>query len=130
MTHVFNAIIGKTIEKIHGLQEGSDSVDFQFTDGNSFQMYHSQDCCESVSIESIAGDVAWLIGKPLLMAEVVESDPTHEPPKPEYQPESETWTFVKFATNNGAVTVRWYGESNGYYGETPAFNVCGERAWW
>lgn len=72
---------------------------------------HEQDCCESVYIEDIEGDLKNLIGTPLVMAETYyhEAD-TYDG--------SETYTYYTFATVKGRVVIRWYGESNGYYSES------------
>ena len=84
-------------------------------DTERYIFYHSQDCCESVYIESISGDLNDLIGVPLLLAEEVSSD--DEGPLSEWA-DSYTWTFYKFGTIKGYVDVRWYGTSNGYYSES------------
>ena len=99
---------------------GEEEIIFTCNDGSKFKMYHSQDCCESVTVEDVIGDAQDLIGYPLLMAEEVTSDKNPEGIAKEYQ-ESFTWTFYKFATIKGYVTIRWYGESNGYYSESVDF---------
>jgi hypothetical protein len=115
-------LVGKTLVSIKGAP-GEDRMVMQASDGSVYALYHSPDCCESVDIESIVGDLNDLIGEPLLMAEEV----THENVNPEgvktpeYSDESFTWTFYKFATRKGYVDVRWYGSSNGYYSENVAF---------
>lgn len=114
-------MIGKTFVEVAG-EVGGDSLKFKANDGAVFEFHHYQDCCESVAIESIVGDLSDLIGEPLLVAE----ESTGETPadhKFEYEPESCTWTFYKFATRKGYVDVRWLGESNGYYSESVDLRV-------
>lgn len=119
----FEELKGKVLTRIEGLEEGNDVVYFYTSDGEIYQMYHEQDCCESVSIEDVCGDVEDLIGVPILLAECVCSDENPEDASEsilEYQ-ESFTWTFYKLSTMKGDVTIRWYGESNGYYSESVDF---------
>lgn len=108
-------MVGKTIVKANDAKKGSDVLLFLMNDGSAYAFYHSQDCCEGVAIEDICGDLGDLVGSPLTQAEEVVS-PQGDPP-PEC-PDSWTWTFYKFATNKGSVTIRWLGESNGYYSES------------
>ena len=101
-------------------QKRDDEIIFKSTCGRSFCMYHDQDCCESVTIDDICGELSDLVGNPILMAEEVTSNDNPEGVTKEWQ-DSFTWTFYKLATRKGYVTIRWYGESNGYYSESVTF---------
>lgn len=87
------------------------------TRNESFRMYHSQDCCEDVYLEDICGDLNDLIGAWIIQAEEVISQ---DNPKEDWH-ESYTWTFYKISSIKGAVTLRWYGASNGFYSEEMSF---------
>lgn len=111
----FNDLLGKTFTNIEVNKE-KDEIDFYLENGDRYSMFHSQDCCESVSIEDIEGDFSDLIGNPITLAEEVSNSELFEGrPK---NPDSFTWTFYKLATIKGYVTMRWLGESNGYYSES------------
>lgn len=113
-------LIGQTLESV--VQDGVESLTFRTTEGKCYRLFHAQDCCESVTIDDVCGDLQNLIGSPILMAEESVGDaPQDVATERAYSPESETWTFYKFATAKGYVTVRWYGESNGYYSESVDF---------
>lgn len=114
----FSWLTGKTIESIYGLKRGSNVVVFTTTEGDNYVLFHDQDCCESVEVWDVCGDVGDLIGTPILKAEE-ESDTYPEEELKEYpaSDESSTWTFYKLATQKGYVDIRWFGTSNGYYSE-------------
>ena len=105
-----SSLLGKTIIS---MELTEDEITFRTSDGFTYKMNHEQDCCEDVYIEDICGDINNLIGSPLVMAEEATNI---DEPKDKYD-ESFTWTFYKFATIKGYVTIRWYGTSNGYYSE-------------
>jgi len=112
-------LLGQIITKIEG-KKGDGEIVFHLQDGRKFVMYHEQDCCEMVEVEDICGEWEDLIGLPILISEEVSNAPKlsakyHE--KYDYTDESFKWTFYKLSTNRGAVTIRWYGSSNGYYSE-------------
>lgn len=112
-------LVGKTMVSVENIND--EELVFTTTEGQRFQLTHHQDCCESVTIESIVGDLSDLVGEPLLLAEEATSDKHPEGHEAKDYEESFTWTFYKFATRNGYVDVRWFGESNGYYSESVSF---------
>jgi hypothetical protein len=105
---------GKVFTRVTG-SIGGDALVFENAT-ERFVFFHAQDCCESVDINDITGDLEDLCGEPLLIAEEVSGE-TPVDFEEEYH-ESVTWTFYKFATRKGYVDVRWLGESNGYYSES------------
>lgn len=117
----FSELKGKTLTSITGMLGGSYEVRITCSDGSQYLLHHEQDCCESVSVESITGDPQDLIGTPILHAEESSSDKAPEGFTHEYEPDSQTWTFYKLATVKGWVDIRWFGSSNGYYSESVQF---------
>jgi len=105
----FKELQGRTLCRAESV---NDELRLYLTDTHYVRFYHDQDCCESVSIDDICGSLEDLVGEPLTEAEEVSGYNG-----PETHDESYTWTFYRFATRLGSVTVRWYGSSNGYYSE-------------
>ena len=105
-------MVGKTFTRVYG-GVGDGEMVFE-NDTERYVFTHDQDCCESVDINDVVGDLQDLVGEPLLMAEEVSG---YIGPEPE-SADSYTYTFYKFATRRGYVDVRWLGESNGYYSES------------
>ena len=117
----FKDLLGKTLVNIEGAVEEGKEIIFTCSDGTKYKMYHEQDCCECVWIEDICGDINCLLNMPITMAEDISNE-CEDGPLSEWD-ESYTWTWYKLATVKGHVTIRWYGESNGYYSESVDFAV-------
>ena len=113
-----DVLLGKTIAAIDGMNPDSTEVTITLDTGERFSMYHEQDCCESVYLESVVGDVEDLIGEPLLVSEQVDGE---RPADEEDEWNVHDWTFYKFATRRGYVDLRWHGSSNGYYSTSVDF---------
>ena len=113
-------LVGQTLTEAIG-KVGDDEIIFKTLGGKTYKLYHVQDCCESVSVNDICGDMADLIGSPITQAEESTSDTDPEGYQQEYRAESITWTFYRLATAKGQVVIRWLGESNGYYSERVDF---------
>lgn len=116
----FSELLGKALIAIEG-GVGDDVVRFVCADGSAYRQYHSQDCCENVEVNEIYGDFSDLLGSPILLAEEVTYGDEPAPNDGATGSESYTWTFYKLRTLNGDVTIRWLGESNGYYSESVYF---------
>lgn len=121
----FDYLLGKTFKSVTIRKGGDDdSMVFADNEGRKYKLCHEQDCCESVWIEDICGDISDIVGSPILVAEEVvhEQDTNPEGVKADDHDFSFTWTFYKLDTCKGGVTIRWLGESNGYYSESVDFS--------
>lgn len=113
----FSSLVGATLVGVEGAKRESEQIVFALADGRKLVMGHNQSCCETVQVEDICGDVADLIGQPIALAEEVSNADWPSDIK-DRALDSYTWTFYKLATNNGSVTIRWLGQSNGAYSES------------
>ena len=132
----FEDLIGKVLVSVdlvsvedkgdESVEDKGDEMVFTLDNGEAYKLYHKQDCCESVSVEDVIGDLNDLVGSPILMAEEVsqKENPEGVTKTPTKHQDSFTWTFYKLATIKGYVTIRWYGESNGYYSESVDWGVA------
>lgn len=127
--NIIEELVGKTITNIQRNDKGTvgynsgEEIIFTMSDGSRYAMYHEQDCCESVYIDDIVGDLNDLLNSPLTLA---SEDYNSNNSKAE-DDESFTWTFYNFATVKGYVTIKWYGSSNGYYSESAQISKIKEN---
>lgn len=114
------SLVGEVLTYID-IDETSDQIMLTTKSGRSVMIYHQQDCCESVRIESTEGDWGNLIGKVIVSA----SDNAE---RSETMFGTETKTELRFVVDGSTVISRWIGESNGYYSESVDFKELTRKA--
>jgi hypothetical protein len=115
---------GKKIVEVEGFEVGSDCATLVDESGDRYVFWYIQDCCASCSIEDICGDVDDLVNTHIISVEEISNyGDQAELDDRASGCESHTWTFYRFMTGKGVVTVRWLGESNGYYSESVSFRI-------
>jgi len=119
MTITKKDLFMRRIVSIEGLTKDSEKVTLTFENGDYIEQYHHQDCCESVTVAQVDGNVEKHIGATILeiQEKVLGKDGLSDNQLPEYC-ESLTATFYTMKTSKGYLDWRWYGESNGYYSES------------
>ena len=104
----FSSLEGKTLSSVEvgRLKDDNDCILFQTEGGERYLMYHEQDCCETVEIENIDGDLQSLVGQ-VIDSACKSSIPRLEGGRKCGCDYSRLWTFYHI---NG-VCIRCYGTS-------------------
>lgn len=112
-------LVGKTFSKVYKIEDRA--LIFEMNDGSKVQIYHAQDCCESVYLEDICGELKDLVGSPILVAEERCFDGRDAEgialsnKYPQNGEDYYIWTFYEIKTIKGCVTLRWYGSTSSQY---------------
>lgn len=104
-------LVGQRIEGVQESSVGDELVQVALGDGRTFVFGHWQDCCEHVWLDEGFEDLQSLAGSTVVSAEEVENSVSDSAWG------TQTWTFYKIQTTTGFCTLRFCGESNGYYSE-------------
>jgi hypothetical protein len=113
-----SGLVLEKFEKIKTWDQGDYDKIVIHASGRKFVMYHESDCCESVTVESITGNVEKAIGETIIDA---TENSNKDEPKIEGTDDSWTWTYYTIRTQSETIVIRWYGSSNGYYSESVDF---------
>jgi len=123
---IFNTVRLNNLAPGQRIDLGDDTFErivFILNTGDAFVLHNASEgdygCDCSIKLIDIEGDLFDLIDRPL----VVSEEASHHPE--EGCCKSETWTYYRFATPKGFVSLRWHGSSNSYYSETVSAGLVG-----
>ena len=86
--------------------DDGDKLIFEKSNGDTYSFYPNRECCESITLKEIVGNLSNLENSPILIVE-----------ENWYDTDVYSWSFYKFkfVTQKGHVDISWYPESNGCY---------------
>lgn len=116
-----NKHLATGIVRVVGYHKETEEIKFECNDGTAIYFFHDQDCCEYVRLvdaDGLDNNVDIFTGCKWCKVEEVKKESGWD-----NYGESYTWTFYKFTTDKGYDTMRWLGESNGYYSEEVNFEI-------
>ena len=109
--HDISVLKGQTIIRIDGMEKYNSKVIFTTSDGSKYQMFHEQDCCETVELVEVIGDPLDLLNTPILEASCEEGGRDEKDSL--VCGGSHTWSFYNLRTIKGFVVLCWLGWGNG-----------------
>ena len=98
------ALCGRVITKVTGLEKLSTFVTFFTECGLRVELFHCQSCCETVELVDFEGVESDVIGGLVVSAEMVRDGDEYT-----------LWTFYKIETTKGGLWLRWLGENDSQY---------------
>jgi hypothetical protein len=118
MIHEFEGLKGRHITNYargHYSYDNNDAFYIEVDGVDVYRMTHHQDCCESVTLSDISGDMDDLLNEEILLAKESYRDDSNDDGTLMY-------TFYRLQSMHGDVTLLWDGSSNGYYGVDVSFD--------
>jgi hypothetical protein len=107
MKLLFSTLKGQTITKI---TSDFESVTFK-TVGKTYKLEHFQDCCESVRLKNVIGDIKDILNVPITLAE--EDNPSNPDWHLDHYDDSHTWSVFILEAAGKRVEFWFLRESNG-----------------
>lgn len=106
-------LLGETVRSVKQIDK--EEIRFETESGRKFVIMHSQDCCESVVIHDVSGDLQTLVGQKIV---VYEGSWDNDLPSSMEPGMVESFTRSIFKVND--IVIECFGQSNGYYNESMA----------
>jgi hypothetical protein len=108
-----NDLVGQTIVSIDNLEYNSSCVYFN-TEKYIFTMFHEPQCCESIYIDDICGDISDILNTPIIAAYESFKEKNFFSSKIGELSPHDNWTFYNIATVKGDLSIIWRGEQSNY----------------